>query len=248
MGQNTNRKTFKREDVRPSIEEEVIDQAYQAILNPELYVVFEKTWDKYICSITENYTNLQDTVRLESAFVSRNISRALELSQRVQVKKSSNSHAEYIVENISGFGMLLTRSGDIVASNAKAKLVANDQRNFRDLDLNQEDIAGILGWMREDISNSQDKFFFTDVQFGTQQDKMCLLVAPIDVDTERVSVNHSNYLVTSVDFQLNPKTVSLVMRRFELTQAESEIAIQLSNGFSSREISTQRGVSKVRWS
>ena len=61
-------------------------------------------------------------------------------------------------------------------------------------------------------------------------------------------LNHANqhhFLIASVDFDIDYKTLRTIQNRYDLTEAETEILVELLNGKNNREISEKRNVSKI---
>ena len=245
MGRDVDSIKLEKDILTLSLEKDVIDKAYETILKPEYFDEFEEIWDEYI----ELYTHSNSRIFAEERFVEdtsldRHISRVIEITDRMGLQKSNNSHAQNIVDNTNGFGLILNKFGDITAYNVDALPIAEECKNIKDLDFDDEVTADLLQWIRKDVKVPNKDVLFLDTYYGAEQKFMCLFVIPIKVMDNSVATHQYHFLVTSVNFELDLRSVGVIMRRFELTKAESEIAIHLANGLSNRDISEIREVSK----
>ena len=99
MGRDVDSIKLEKDILTLSLEKDVIDKAYETILKPEYFDEFEEIWDEYI----ELYTHSNSRIFAEERFVEdtsldRHISRVIEITDRMGLQKSSNSHAQNIVD------------------------------------------------------------------------------------------------------------------------------------------------------
>ena len=245
MGRNVDGRDLEKDAITLSVEKNVIDKAYEIILKPESFYEFEEVWDKYIDVYALGHSQvLSDENFSEDTSLNEHISRAIEITDRMGIQKPRHSHAQNIVDNTNGFGLILNKLGDIKAYNVDAAPIAKASKNIKDLDFDDEVTTNLLQWIRRDFVVPNKDVLFLDTYYGAEQKFMCLFVIPIKVSDNSVATHQFHFLVTSVNFELDLRSVGVIMRRFELTKAESEIAIHLANGLSNRDISDVRGVSK----
>lgn len=225
-----------------SNEKDVIEKAYELTTNPEILDEFEKYWEAYI----DSRLDAKETagVDLKDEPINAHILRAIEIIERMGVLQSLNAHAQTIVDSNYGIGFIVDEHGRIIAENLDAAKFTNGATSLARLKFDTQSLSEISSWIQKNPDSDGKDVLFKDVNIPGKNQTMCLFITRLKLIKELDTSNRFHFLVTSVDFDIDPETVQAIRARYGLTKAECEIAISLANGMNNSEIAVERRVLK----
>lgn len=225
-----------------SREKDVIEKAYEVTTNPEILDEFEKYWEAYIDSRLQKDSERE--VNLNDEPINAHILRAIEIIERMGVLKSLNAHAQTLVDRNYGLGFIVNQEGQIIAQNQDALKFVKGSLNLNELNFDKPSLSEISKWIKKDRNIDGGDVLFKDVTIKGQNQTICLFIKPLKLIRELAASNQFHFLITAVDFIIDPETVQAIRKRYDLSKAESEIAISLANGMNNSEIANERKVLK----
>ena len=225
-----------------SQEKGVIEKAYEVTTNPEFLDEFEEYWEAYLDTLLQKKTSAD--IDLKNTPINAHILRAIEIIERMGVLKSANSYAQNIVDSNYGIGFIVDKYGNILAQNLDAKAFIGQAMKLSGLAIDSDGIEEITAWLKTPVNPNKKHVLFKDVQDETGKN-ICLFITPLKLIEENTRSTQHHFLITSVDFYIDPRTLDSLREKFELTKAETEILTELVNGRNNAEIAQLRQVSKV---
>ena len=225
-----------------SKEKNAIEKAYEVTTNPEILDEFEKYWEAYIDSRLQKSS--EQGLDFKDEPINAHILRAIEIIERMGVLKSLNAHAQTIVDSNYGLGFIVNKEGRIIAQNLDATKFMKGAKNLTGLKIDEPSLIEISEWMQRVNTLDTADVLFKDIDVPDKNKSMCLFITRLKLIDELDSSNQSHFLITSVDFDIDPETVQAIRTRFRLSNAEIEIAISLANGMNNSEIAIERKVHK----
>ena len=225
-----------------SQEKDLIEKAYEVTTNPEILDQFEEYWEAYLDTLLQNKTD--SNIDLQNAPINAHILRAIEIIERMGVLKSADSYAQNIVDSNYGIGFIVDKYGNIISQNADAKEFINQSSTLSGLGFDQDSYDEIANWIRQPVDTNKQAALFKDVQNHAGK-SVCLFITPLKLIDDDPLANQHHFLIASVDFDVDFETLRTIQNRYELTEAETEILVELLNGKNNREISESRNVSKI---
>lgn len=225
---------MKRDDLT---EKQLIKETYAATLQPERLVSFENFWEAYIDNkILDDSGDIIDDVVIHSHFTM-----ALGIVERIRHEREEESYFQKLANGHPGMAFLVNNQGDIIVGNSEALALIKAFKNIRSLALKNDDIEGLLRWLRQSedrLVNSKTPFLFSDVVLKLDETTLSLFIAPVE------TISYETYfLVTIIDFEVSEDMLPPLKERFDLTEAEAQVAMYISNGYSAAEISDIRNTS-----
>ena len=226
---------------------ELIDATYATTTEPVRYDAFMESWEQYMeaCLNAGEGMSLAD---LENSPVHAHFSRSLEILDRLGNVNRVEKTAADLVNLVLGASIVLDSRGLVVAANdaAERQLSINPENNFRDAKVDPDTIKRILSWIKTSESENES-FLFARCTIGDDQTSGCFLATRVILseqngrDEAGTSVKHS--LVTSIDLQIDTRTIDILIDAFGLSQAEAEVAVALGEGKTPNEIARMRSAS-----
>lgn len=209
---------------------ELLERIFEAALHPEQFDELEKAWEQFLDDTFQTPLSSEHEARL-----SKNISYALELINRLDKLTELQVDANQLVSLNPGFAVIIDQNYDILARNEAfddafphigARLLDSDFRAFTDW------IAG-----RRNAQNSSFCFSMVATDVGLSKTVMAV---PVYL---RSAPNEEVFILTELDILLDDGIAGELESVFGLTGAEAQIGMLLSNGLTPHEIAAQRGVS-----
>ena len=222
-------------------EKQVIEEAYAATLNPERLEEFEAFWESYLDAGLQNGDQKSPPASL--ATISLHISRAMEILERMRHTHVAESNAQKIVDSNYGFGFIVNRQGKIIARNSDALAIIPKADMLSDIELDLHGLSEINTYLSGRFKSDKKDVLFINVYLGAEEVSTCLFITPVDLKQSQTSEPDTFFLVTSVEFDLDPEAAKLIQNAFSLSASEAEIAFCLASGKSPKDISELRGSS-----
>lgn len=225
-----------------SQEKDVIEKAYEVTTNPEILDQFEEYWEAYLDTLLQNKTD--KNIDLTTVPINAHILRAIEIIERMGVLKSANSYAQNIVDSNYGIGFIVDKYGNIISQNVDAKAFIDQAMTLSGTEIDQRSFLEISNWIKKPVDTDKQTALFKDV-YNRAGKNICLFITPLKLIDDDPLANEYHFLIASVDFDVDYKTLRTIQNRYDLTEAETEILVELLNGKNNREISEKRNVSKI---
>jgi len=225
-----------------SQEKDVIEKAYEVTTNPEFLDQFEEYWEAYLDTLLQNKTD--KNIDLTTVPINAHILRAIEIIERMGVLKSANGYAQNIVDSNYGIGFIVDKYGNIISQNVDAKEFIDQSTTLSGIAIDERSFNEISNWIAKPVDSDKQTALFKDV-YSPAGKRVCLFITPLKLIDDDPSANQHHFLIASVDFDVDYKTLKTIQNRFELTEAETEILVELLNGKNNREIAESRNVSKI---
>jgi len=175
---------------------------------------------------------------------SDHILRAIEIIERMGVLKSADSYAQKIVDSNYGIGFIVDKYGNIISQNVDAQAFIDESRTLSGIAIDERSLIEISNWIKKPVDSDKQTALFKDV-YSRGGKRVCLFITPLKLIDDDPLANQHHFLIASVDFDVDYKTLKTIQKRYELTEAETEILVELLNGKNNREISESRNVSKI---
>lgn len=223
-------------------EKDVIEKAYEVTTNPEILDQFEEYWEAYLDTLLQNKTD--KNIDLTTVPINAHILRAIEIIERMGVLKTADSYAQNIVDSNYGIGFIVDKYGNIISQNVDAKELIDQSMTLSGIDFDQKSFVEISNWIKKPVDCDKQAALFKDVYTRAGRN-VCLFITPLKLIDEDPLSNEYHFLIASVDFDVDYKTLRTIQNRYDLTEAETEILVELLNGRNNREISEIRNVSKI---
>lgn len=208
----------------------LLESIFDAALHPERFDELEASWEEFLDASFAD--PLPDSVERQ---LSKNISNALELLERLE-----------------RLTKLQIDAGDLVAKNPGLAAIVNDRaailaRNdafieaFPDVgqSLSDPDFASLRKWCGSRLSSPVTAYHFTPVMTDGGSSKTIMAI-PIKLPSHAME---EVFFLTELDILMGDHIAGEIVSAFGLTEAEAQVAIQLSNGSSPQRIALDRGVS-----
>ncbi len=225
-----------------SQEKDVIEKAYEVTTNPEFLDQFEEYWEAYLDTLLQNKTDKD--IDLTTVPINDHILRAIEIIERMGVLKSADSYAQKIVDSNYGIGFIVDKYGNIISQNVDAQAFIDESRTLSGIAIDERSLIEISNWIKKPVDSDKQTALFKDV-YSRGGKRVCLFITPLKLIDDDPLANQHHFLIASVDFDVDYKTLKTIQKRYELTEAETEILVELLNGKNNREISESRNVSKI---
>jgi len=219
-------------------ENELIEEAYAATLDPTRLAAFESFWEAYIDAQLQNNPNGID---LDNTPVNAHIAIALDILGRLKIVQEEEALAQDMVNSHYGFGFIVEDSGSIIAANDTAVLFLKHEAQLKNLTVDEPSLNSILSWMKKNRRHNEEQLKLFNV-FLHNEIKNCWLVAPIKVSVTAKGSSKKHYLITAVDGTIDLKLDLHIINYFKLTSAETDVTNLLCNGLKPEEVAQKRGV------
>ena len=217
-------------------EKAIIEETYAATMEPERLAAFEAYWEAYIDAGLANKD--ADVDDLRNSPMRSHIDRAIDIIDRMDATRSTQTTAQSIVDSNYGFGFLINSYGTIVASNSDAFLRTRHVKTLVELGLDSANHSVILNWISQ--SNRTKKVLFIHVYFNDEKEKTCLFITPVDLACSGKNEVQTHYLITSVDFEISDTALTAIQEAYSLTSAEVDVAVRLTKGIKPAAIAVAR--------
>ena len=222
----------------PLSEDQVIEEAYAVALNPERLEDFELLLETYLDAGHQNSRFYSPPESLLS--ISNHISRALEILEYMRHTHVTESNAQNIVDSNYGIGFMVNSRGQIIASNSDAIKFMNKATSISSLGLDPDSLSEIQCWIGRSHSPGQKHVRFINVYLDKDETATCLFLTPVDLKALNATDAEAFFLITSVEIGNNPDAAEAIQNIYSLSESEVQIAFQLANGKSPKDISEIR--------
>ena len=219
-------------------ENNLIEEAYAATLDPTRLKDFERFWEAYIDAQLQNNP---DGLDLENTPVNAHITLAHDILDRIKIVQEEANVAQQMVDSHYGFGFIVEASGRIIVANDTASLFTKERSQFKELPLDELAAQSILSWMKKRPRKKADKFKVFSVYLNDKVKKTWLL-APVKIQSRTDKTSKRYFLITSVDSDVDLNLDPHIIDFFGLTPAETAVTAMLCNGMTPKEIAVNRGV------
>jgi len=225
----------------PLSENQVIEEAYAATLDPERLEEFEILLESYLDAGHQNGKEYSPPASLSS--ISNHISRALEILERMRHAHVAESNAQNIVDSNYGIGFMVNNRGKIIASNSDAIEFIKKATSISALGLDPESLSEIESWIGRNHPPGENPVLFINVYLAENETPTCLFLTPVDLKIPHSTDTNAFFLITSVELGAQTDAADAIRDIYSLSAAEVQIAFQLANGKSPKEISDIRNSS-----
>ena len=150
-------------------ENNLIEEAYAATLDPTRLKDFERFWEAYIDAQLQNNP---DGLDLENTPVNAHITLAHDILDRIKIVQEEANVAQQMVDSHYGFGFIVEASGRIIVANDKASLYTKEISQFKELPLDELAAQSILSWMKKRPRKKADKFKVFSVYLNDKVKKL----------------------------------------------------------------------------
>ena len=218
-------------------EKQLIKETYAATLQPERLVSFESFWEAYI----DNKLLDSNGEKIDDAVIHSHFTMALGIVERIRHEREEENYLQTLVNSHPGMAFLVNHQGDIIVGNSEALTLIETFKNIRSLPLRPDSLESLRQWLKQGENRraqSKSPFLFSDVILEPDDTTLSLFIAPVE------TTNHETYyLFTGVDFDVSEDVLPALQERFELTDAEAQVAIYISKGYSPADIADMRDTS-----
>ena len=220
--------------------EVVVDSTYAAIADPERLDNFLQAWDSYMETCLEA-GNAKNIAALNDPSIHAHFNRGMKIFHRIGRIGVASDTPQSIVDATSGICIIIDQKGQIIAHNAEASSLVQKHTGFSELLIDDDARSQILQWTRNRTSGTS-QFLFTPCSLGEQGKKSCLLTSALD--DPRLAETAAMYsMVTSIDLNMDNSALTSMMSVYDLSEAEANVALQISEGVAPGEIAKNRDVS-----
>lgn len=219
-------------------ENQLIEEAYAATLDPTRLQAFERFWEAYIDAQLQSNPHGID---LDNTPLNAHIAIALDILNRLKVVQEEETLAQEMVNSHYGFGFIVDDNGGIIVANDTATLFIQNRTHIKNLDIDQHAQENISSWMKKRPRKNKDKLKLFDVYLHDKIENRWLL-SPIKMNTTMDMPIQRYFLVTAVSDVIDLKLSLHIIEHFKLTIAETDVANLLCNGLNPKEIAQRRGV------
>jgi len=221
-----------------SQENQLIEEAYAATLDPTRLPAFERFWEAYIDAQLQNNPNGVD---LDNTPVNAHIMIALDILSRLKIVQEEESLAQDMVNSHYGFGFIVENNGTIIAANDTAALFLKHETQLQNLAVDESSLKSMLLWLKKNRRHVEEQLKLFDVYLHNKT-KNCWLAAPIKIGVTAKGSVKKHYLITAVDSAIDLKLDLHIIDYFKLTSAETDVTNLLCNGLKPEEVAQKRGV------
>ena len=218
----------------------LIDETYAATLDPLRYDALMDAWLNYVESIPEH--GADDTFKRDGMYL--HFQRALAILDRMGRAQVRETTAASIASQMPGVGVVLSPEGVVLAMNAGAQRLAalNRVETLEHLEIDETAVTSAQEWIEtETRAPTNSGFAFIPCQIGRERAPSCLLLTPISLRTgPNLDSAEAAFLLATVDIRLDGTVADKLTEAFQLSEAETEVALLLADGLHPNEIAAQR--------
>lgn len=219
-------------------ENELIEAAYAATLDPTRLGDFERFWEAYIDAQLQKSPS---GINLDKMPVNAHISLALDILGRLKTVQEEENAAQHMVNSHYGFGFIVEDNGRIIVANDSAESFIRDKAHLKDLSLDETSNQDILSWMKKKHRLKKDRLKVFRVYLEDESEKAWLL-SPVKFRSDAAKNSKRYFLITSVYTEENLELDPHIIEYFGLTPAEATVTGLLCNGMTPMEAAKERGV------
>lgn len=226
----------------------VFDSTYAAIADPEHLDNFLRAWESYMEACLKS-SGADNIVALNDPSIHAHFERGMKIFHRIGRIGVASDTPQSIVDATVGICIIINQHGQIIAFNNEAKALVEQNSGFSELDINNVAKSQILQWTRNRTSGTS-QFLFTPCNIGEPGKKSCLLTSALDDpllsngSSPQAGQSPTMYsMVTSIDLNMDASALASMMVVYDLSEAEANVALQISEGVAPSEIAKNRNVS-----
>lgn len=225
---------------REEISHRLIDEAYAATLDPLRYDALMDAWLAYIESIPAD----EAEAHFKRDGMYMHFQRALAILDRMGRTQARDDSAAAIAAQMPGVGVVLDPSARVLAMNDGGRKLAavNLVERLEHLEIQEDSVQQVKAWMTDE-SRSQGRFgfLFLPCRIGRDRAPSCLLVTPISLrKSTNTEASEDAFLLATVDIQLDGAVAEGLASAYNLSSAETEVALLLAEGLQPQEIADRR--------
>ena len=227
--------------------DELVDLAYATAVDPANYDDFMSAWDHFLGDHI-HHTDNNRSVKVEDSVLQVHFDRAQKILGKLGRTKPENSQAIELVSKCSGEGIILEIDGRLRAANrlAQDNLNTEGKSDIYETELSQSLCEDLLKWAK-DVTQPPYYFARDKDQYSTSSKGYFAVRLNLDTPPEdsiiATETKSQSILLQSTALRLTEQTSNLLQEMFSLSNAEIEIARQLVDGLSPKEISHSRNAS-----
>lgn len=219
-------------------EKQLIKKTYAATLEPERLSEFEDFWEAFI----DNKVISPEGDKIDDTIIHSHFSMALGIIDRMRQDHDAEDYLQRLIDSHYGIGFIVDKSGNIILSNADARLFTQSKKSLYELGFDQDGLSQLLKWLNTQSSErAANPYAFKSVQLNNTDEPTCLFLAPVIAPFLSQDTHTQFFLITCVDFKVTESAIPSICDMFSLSPAEGEIAMHLSNGTSVKSIAARRG-------
>lgn len=203
----------------------------------------------------ENYDSLMDSIEFfvgagkaapADLALDSHFQTALKILNRMGRRRREQKREDALVRNAPGPTYVTTACGRITTMNNAAKAPLPSQpTTLQDLNIDDEVLARLFGWMENESEAGAD-IFIEPAMIGEPAQSSCIIarrLTPLNDTVEEKAEGLEHFFVTTVELRFCPQRAQHFLAAFELTEAEMDVAIDLANGVSPTDIANKRKTS-----
>lgn len=214
---------------------------YDAVADPARLEQFFAAWDLYM-DLRADFEKAGDNVELFDPAVQAHFQRGIELFDLIG-RKTKRFDPQSYVDGLPGPALILDDKGNIVAKKPSTPLSDKPWRTLLDVPIDEEARGRIRQWAMGNLQ-PRSPFVFVPCFWDDLDTKTCLLAMEIEAEAqESNSAGKRYYLISSVDLAMDKNVTDAFATAYELSDAEAEIAMLLSQGLAPERIAKKRSVS-----
>lgn len=231
-----------------ALTDRLIDETYAATLDPLRYDALMDAWVSYIDKLPPERGD--DPFQRDGMYV--HFQRALAILDRMGRSTARETSAASIAAQMPGIGIVLDPEGRVIAMNPGAQHLSamNRVERLSHLELDSDTVERAESWMTEETRiPSANGFLFIPCLIGRDRTPSCLLITPISLNSATdADIADNAFLLATVDIRLDGAVSDNLTAAFNLSDAETEVALLLANGQQPGEIAKLRtaSVSTIR--
>ena len=227
--------------------DELVDLTYAIAVDPGSYDNFMTAWDHFLV----NHIHPADKHRkakIENEALQMHFDRAQKILEKLGRDEPENSEAAELVSKCSGEGIILDIDGRLRAANIHARdnLNTEGKTHIHETELSQALCEDLLKWARNE---TQPPYYFARDTDQLSMSSKGYFAVRLNLNSRgedsamAIESKERSILLQSTALRLTQQTSDFLQEMFSLSNAEIEIARQLVDGLSPKEISQSRNAS-----
>lgn len=221
--------------MQKAIEKELIRRAYLTTLNPEELTSFEEQWEYFL---DENPDATKDSVQNQD--IQSHLNLAMEVVERLVVEVDDFETARDLVNKHVGACAIVNQKGQILAYNDEGKDFFKGSSSLTTTDFYPEDIEKLKAWLKAKANTKTTEHQFFCLQTKDDTEPKHYFVSSLDGLDKH---NDRHYIIACAEIGASQNAYLVIKKTFNLSHAETDISIMISNGLTPQQIADQRNVS-----
>ncbi|MEM8952434.1 MAG: alpha/beta hydrolase, partial [Pseudomonadota bacterium] len=226
----------------------LIEEIYAATIDPARYSRLVQCWESYIKTRKDI---LSETGDAKNGLVEPHVDTALKIFDRIGRKQQDRTSIDSFLASLPIAALIVDDKFAVVGANegAEARLQTTSTSRLDDLAVDQLSIDRLRSWMAGHGSTSSSTLLLPCF-LGPEADSSCIAASAIDLDRLSVasedpviSRNRDFFLLLTVDFHFDEDLGTALCQAFQLSPAETSVAMALAEGARPATIASERDVS-----